>query len=56
MRAPGANGSTGYCKVMKGLCFYDDVNDVAWESKKKLVRAKLGPYTVHDWTAGRLEK
>ena len=35
MWVPGANGSVGYCKVMKNLHFYDDVNDVAWESKKK---------------------
>lgn len=34
MGEPAANGSTGRRKVMKGLSFYDDVNDAAWESKK----------------------
>lgn len=29
MGEPAANGSTGRRKVMKGLSFYDDVNDAA---------------------------
>lgn len=34
MGEPAAYGSTGRRKVMKGLGFYDDVNDAARESKK----------------------
>lgn len=29
MGEPAANGSAGRRKVMEGLSFYDDVNDVA---------------------------
>lgn len=44
MWEPGANGSTGYCKVMKGLHFYDDVNDVGWESKRACEHSTMSIY------------
>lgn len=44
MWEPGANGSAGYCKVMKGLHFYDDVNDVAWESKRACEHSTVSIY------------
>lgn len=40
---------------MKGLCFYDDVNDVEGRVKE-LVRAAVCPYTVHDWTAVEVDR
>lgn len=44
MWEPGANGSTGYCKVMKGLDFYDDVNDVGCESKRASEHSAVSIY------------
>lgn len=43
MRA-GANGSSGSCKAMKGLHSYDDVNDVAGESKRACESSSLSIY------------
>lgn len=51
MWEPGANGSTGYCKVMKGLHFYDDVNDVGRESKRACEHSTMSIYCT--WLDGR---
>lgn len=54
MWEPGANGSAGYCKVMKSLHFYNDVNDVAWESKKSCESSTMSIYGT--WMDGRGRK